>query len=67
MAEAERQLGRDAELATVRLGTIGSVAGAPSTAPRAAAMVSMSAIGFMEPSVARLVININHVFDASIN
>jgi hypothetical protein len=67
MVEADRQLGRDAGLPIVPLGTAGSVASAPSTALRAAAVVSMSASGFMEPSVALFTININHEFDAAIN
>jgi hypothetical protein len=66
MVEADRRLGRDAAVPAVRLGTTGSVASAPSTALRAAAVASMSAIGFMEPSVALVFININHEFDASI-
>jgi hypothetical protein len=64
---ADRQLGRDAGVPAVRLGTTGSVASAPRTALREAAVVSMSAIGFMEPSVALVFINLNHEFDASIN
>jgi hypothetical protein len=67
MVEADSQLGRDTGLPTVWVGTTGSVASAPSTALRAAAVVSMSAIGFMEPSVALFAINFNHEFDVSIN
>jgi hypothetical protein len=40
--------------------TTESVARAPSTALRAAALASMSAIGFMGPSVALVTINLNH-------
>jgi hypothetical protein len=64
--EAVRQFGREAGVPAVRLGATGSVASAPSTALRAAAVVSMNAIGFMEPSVALVFINLNHEFDASI-
>src|SRR5919106_3745177 len=66
MVEAERRLGRDAGVASVRLGATGSVASAPRTALREAAAASMSAIGFMEPSVALLSINSNHGFDIAI-
>ena len=48
------------------VGTTGSVARAPSTALRAAALASMSAIGFMGPSVALIAINLNHEFDVLI-
>src|ERR671918_945319 len=61
-----RRLGRDAGVPAVRLGTTGSVASAPRTALREAAVTSMSAIGFMEPSVALLSINSNHGFDIAI-
>jgi hypothetical protein len=67
MVEADRRLGRDAGVPSVGLGTTGSVASAPCTALRVAAVVSMSAIGFMEPSVALAYIDINHRFDTSIN
>ncbi len=67
MVEADRRLGRDAGVPAARLGTTGSVASAPSTVLRVAAVVSMSAIGFMEPSFALFAININHDFDISIN
>jgi hypothetical protein len=66
MLDADRPLGRDAAVLAVRLGTTGSVASAPSTALRAEAVASMSAIGFMAPSVALVSINFNHDFDVSI-
>jgi hypothetical protein len=66
MLEADRHLGRDAGVPAVRLGTTGSVASAPCAALRAAAVASMSAIGFMEPSVALVCININHELEISI-
>jgi hypothetical protein len=62
-----RKLGRDDGAPAVRLGTTGSVASAPSTAPRAAEVASMNAIGFMETSVAFAFINSNHDFAAAIN
>jgi hypothetical protein len=62
MLQADRHLGRDAALPAVRLGTTGSLARAPSIARRAAAVASMSAIGFMGGSVALIGINFNHGF-----
>ena len=50
----------------VGLGATGSVASAPCTALREAAVASMSAIGFMEPSVTLVYINLNHDFDIAI-
>jgi hypothetical protein len=67
MLEADRHLGRDAGVRAVRLGTTGSVASAPNTALRLAAVASVSAIGFMEPSVALVYINHNHELDKAIN
>jgi hypothetical protein len=60
------RLGAFAERFAAPLGTTGSVASAPSTALRAAAVVSMNAIGFMEPSVALAFINLNHEFGVPI-
>jgi hypothetical protein len=67
MVETDRHLGRYAGLRGGRRGTTGSVASAPSTALREAAVASMSAIGFMEPSVALVSMNCNHTFDMGIN
>ena len=66
MVDADRQLGRDAGAPADRLGTTGSVASAPSTALRVAAVASVSAIGFIKLSVALACININHDFDIAI-
>src|SRR5918999_3253186 len=66
MVAAARRLGRDAALAAVGLGATGSVASAPCTALRLAAVASMSAMGFMEPSVALAAMNLNHEFDIAI-
>jgi hypothetical protein len=59
-------LERAGAAAGFRPGTTGSVASAPSTVLRVAAVVSMSAIGFMDPSVALVDINLNHEFAMTI-
>jgi hypothetical protein len=66
MREADRRLGRDVVVEAVGLGATGSVASAPCTALREAAVASMSAMGFMEASVALASINCNHGFDIAI-
>ena len=66
MPKADRHLGRAGAASGFRLGTTGSVASAPSIVLRVAAVVSMSAIGFMDPSVALVGINLNHEFAMTI-
>ena len=66
MLEADRHLRRGAAVPVVRLGTTGSVGSAPRSGLRAAVVTSMSAIGFMEASVALVAITFNHGFASSI-